>query len=168
MGATAAAAAENGLTLCFVVVFKPGFSKDRGENGLRDVDPFHSSPLCAQWASVSFLGLFLLPTPSSTGCLHHSLPLQFTALNPTSSVLRAALVLLSPVPTSLLAKGISWHKRALAASWSSVRWGQEMLFYQVSSLIKATSLLAKKGETVERWCPQNRFIGRQTARYQGK
>lgn len=108
-GITAAVAAENGLMLCFVVL-KPGFSKDRGENGLRDVGPFHSSPFVCTMGLCKLLGLFLLPTPSSTGCLHHSLPLQFIHLKPTSSVLRAALVLLSTVPTSLLAKGIPWHK----------------------------------------------------------
>jgi len=64
-----------------------------------------------------FLGLSLLPTSWSAGCLHHSLSLQRIHLNLTSSVPRAALVLLSPVPASLLAKDTSWHKRALTASW---------------------------------------------------
>lgn len=101
---------------CYVLfVLLRGFSKGRGEKGLKDVGPFHSSPLCAQWGSVRFLGLFLLPTSLSTGCLHHSLPLQLIHLNLTSSVLGAALVLLSPIPTLLLTKGMSWHK--LAVSW---------------------------------------------------
>lgn len=111
----AVAVAESFLTLCFVVL-KPGFSKDRGESGLRHVSP-HSSPLCARWDSFKFWGLFLLPTSLLTGWLPHSLPLRFIHPNPTSSVLRAAQVLLSSIPASVLAKGISWHKRALAVSW---------------------------------------------------
>lgn len=107
--------AESFLALCFVTL-KPGFSKDRGENGLKDVGPFQSCSV-GTMGLCEFFGLFLLSTSLSTSCLHHSLPLQFIYLNPTSSVHQATLVLLSPIPTSFLAKVISWHKRALAGSW---------------------------------------------------
>lgn len=96
-GVTAAAAvAESFLTLCFVVL-EPGFSKDRGENALRDVGPFHSSPSCAQWSSITFWGCFCsLPLcqlavsttvflcnlfTSTSSPLFSGLPLSFPALS---------------------------------------------------------------------------------------
>lgn len=83
--------------LCFVFL-QPGFSRNRTENGLKDVSPFGSFVLGAQWGSVSW-GCFFFPSSLLTVCT------TFFPWNLfTSFVIRVAFVSLGPIPTSFLAE----------------------------------------------------------------